>query len=73
MDEIKVMQDCRTSVGGRGEKRTMRPTSNTCEELTCKALDLRTGKWYKAVAFEKIKDTLTQKIGDNADVVPKVE
>jgi hypothetical protein len=51
----------------------MRLTSHTCKELTCKALDLRTGKWHKAVAFEKIEDTLTQKISDNTDMVSKVE
>jgi len=51
----------------------MKRTSHAGEELSCKALNLRTGEWYKAIAFEEIEDTLTQQISDNADVVPKVE
>lgn len=48
-------------------------TSHTGKELTSKTLNLRTRKGHKAVAFEKIKDALAQKIGDDADVVPKVK
>lgn len=69
------LRSCRTieCQWGNLEEHDHGPTSHTCEELTCKTLDLRAGKGHKAIAFEKIKDALTQKIGDNTDVVPKVE
>lgn len=41
--------------------------------MTGKVLDLSAGKGHEAVAFEKIKDTLAQEIGNNANVVAIVE
>lgn len=54
-------------------------TSNTGEELSSKALDLAVGKRDEAVALKEVKDALTEKIHDDADVaavvkaVPKVD
>ena len=48
-------------------------TSYTRKELSGEALNLRAGKWHKSISLEEVEDTLSQKIGDNADVVPEVE
>lgn len=49
------------------------PTGHTCEELSSKVLDLATGERNKAVSLEKVKHTLTEQIGDDADVVAVIE
>lgn len=36
-------------------------------------MNLAVGKWNEMVAFEEVKDTLTQKIHDNADMTAIVE
>lgn len=48
-------------------------TSNTGEELSSKALDLAVGKRDEAVALKKVKDTLTEKIHDDANMAAVVE
>jgi len=48
-------------------------TSNTCEELTCKALYVRARKRYELIFLEEVEDTLAEKIGNNADVVLEIE
>ena len=48
-------------------------TGYTREQLSCEILNLSAGKRHEIVAFEEIKNTLTQKIGYNADVVAIVE
>lgn len=52
---------------------TGRLTSNTSEELSRKALYLAVREGYKAIALEKIKDTLTQKVHDNTYMTSVVE
>ena len=51
----------------------MKLTGYARQELPGKALYLTTGEWYELVAFEEVEDTLAKEIGDDADVVPKVE
>jgi hypothetical protein len=48
-------------------------TSYARKELSGEALNLRAGKWHKSISLEEVKDTLSQKIRDNADVIPEVE
>lgn len=48
-------------------------TGYTCEQLSCEILNLSAGKRHETVALEEIKNTLTQKIGYNANVVAVVE
>ena len=48
-------------------------TGNTGQELTRKTLDLTAWKRYEGICLEKVKNALTEKIRDNADVVPVVE
>lgn len=43
------------------------------QELPGKALYLATREWNKLIAFEEVEDTLAKEIGNDADVVPKVE
>jgi len=50
-----------------------RPTSNAGEKLMRKSLDMSTGERHKLVRLEKVKHALAVQVGDNADVVPKVE
>lgn len=48
-------------------------TSNTCEELSGKALDLAVRERNEGVALEEIKDALIEQVHDDADVTPVVE
>ncbi len=48
-------------------------TSNTSEELSSKALDLTIRKWDKGIALQKIKNTLSKQVHDNADMSAVVE
>jgi hypothetical protein len=48
-------------------------TCYTRKELASKILNLTAWKWHKRVAFEKVKDTLTKKVCDNANMVAKVK
>jgi hypothetical protein len=61
------MSEC----SGKAWKRIL--TSYTRKELSGETLDLRAGKWHKSISLEEVKDTLSQKICDNADVVSEVE
>jgi len=47
--------------------------SNAGKQLTSKALDLTVREGHETVALEEVKDTLTQKIHDDADVTPVIE
>lgn len=49
------------------------PTGYTREELSGKVLDLATGERNEAIPFQKVKHTLPEQIGDNADVVAVIE
>ena len=46
-------------------------TCNTGEKLTCKVLNLAAGKGNKIIALEKVKDTLSKQVGDDADMFPE--
>jgi hypothetical protein len=48
-------------------------TRNAREQLASKLLNLTAWEWHKTIALQKVKDTLPQQIGDDADVIPKVE
>lgn len=48
-------------------------TSYTRKQLSCEILNLSAGKRHETVALEEIKNTLTQKIGYNANVIAIVE
>ena len=50
-----------------------RHTSNACEELSSKALNLTAWKGHKSVALEKVEDALTEKVGDDANMITKVK
>jgi hypothetical protein len=49
------------------------PTSYTRKQLTSKILNLTAWKWNEGIAFEKIKDALTQKISDDANVISEIK
>lgn len=46
---------------------------NAGKQLLCKLLDVRAGKWHETVGLEKVEDTLTVQVCDDADVVAEVE
>jgi hypothetical protein len=72
MDEVQIMEDCTTLAPiSRDVGRML--TGNAGEQLSSKVLNLGTWERHKAVAFEEIKDTLSEQVCDNADVVPEVE
>ena len=48
-------------------------TGNTSKKLASKALYLAARERYKLIAFEKVKDTLSKEIRDNAYMIPEVE
>jgi len=48
-------------------------TSNTCEELSGKALNLTVRERDERVSFQEIEDTLSEEIHDNADMSPVIE
>lgn len=48
-------------------------TCNAGEQLLCKMLDLAAGKGHKIIALQEVEDALAEQVGDDADVVPKVE
>lgn len=50
-----------------------RLTSHTGEELTGKGLDLTAGEGNESVTLQEVKHTLSQKIGDDADMVAEVK
>jgi hypothetical protein len=41
--------------------------------LAGEQLDVGAGKWREAVRLQEIKDALSKEIGNNADVIAKVE
>lgn len=48
-------------------------TCNAGEQLLCKMLDLAAGERHKIIALQKVEDALPEQVGDDADMVPKVE
>ena len=48
-------------------------TCDAGEQLSGEALDMTVGKGREIVTLEEVEDALTQQIGDDADVIPKVE
>lgn len=48
-------------------------TSNTGEELFSKVLDLAAREGHELICLEKVEDTLPEQIGNNTDVISKVE
>ena len=48
-------------------------TGYTGKKLSGKILDLCTRERHKIIALQKVENTLSQKIGDNADMVAIVE
>ena len=48
-------------------------TGHAGKQLTCKVLDLTAGKRHKPVTLQKIKHTLPEEIGHNADVVSEIK
>lgn len=48
-------------------------TSNTGKQLAGKLLYVAAGKRDKLVALQKVKDTLSKQISDNADMIPEIE
>lgn len=72
MDQVQVVQDwTRLASSQRVSEGWF--TGNTGKELSSKTLDLTAWERYKAISLEKIEDTLTQQVGDNADVISEVE
>lgn len=48
-------------------------TSDACQKLPGKALNLTVGKGHKLIALEKVKNALTQQIHDDADMPSVIE
>ena len=48
-------------------------TCNAGKQLLCKMLDLAAGKGHKIIALQEVEDALAEQVGDDADMVPKVE
>lgn len=48
-------------------------TCDTREELTGKALYVRARKRHELVLFQEVKDTLTEQVRNDADVVLEIE
>jgi hypothetical protein len=59
VDQIQIVQDW-TELAFVETARTWRRTGYTGEQLSSKALDLRTRERHETVAFEEIKNTLSQ-------------
>lgn len=66
---MSVREDPRRIEG----RRECRLTGNARKELAGKALDLTVGKRHKAVSLEKVKNTLTKEVHDNAYMPPIIE
>ena len=66
----KTGAQCQTT---RNQGRKDGPTGNTGEELPSKTLNLTAWEGYESVALKKVEYTLTQKISDYTNVIPKVE
>lgn len=60
VDQIEIVQNWQHSSVQPGRLRNALLTCNAGEKLTSKALYLAAWKRHKSVAFEKIKDTLTE-------------
>jgi hypothetical protein len=58
VNEIEIVKNCAASVKVFEEKYGGL-TSNTCQQLPCKALYLAAGKGYERVTLQEIKDTLS--------------
>ncbi len=48
-------------------------TCNASEELSRKTLDLTIGERHEVVAFEEVKHTLPEQVGDDADMTSIIE
>ena len=48
-------------------------TCDACEKLLSEMLYLTAGERYETIALQKIKDALSKQVGDDADMVPKIE
>lgn len=72
-DMLEFLERTRWRRGWRGAKKKKKRTGNTGKELSGKILNLSAGERHENVALQKIKDTLTQKISNNANVIAIVE
>ena len=48
-------------------------TGHTGQELTSEQLNVRIREWGEAVCLQEIKDALAVEVGDDANVISKVE
>lgn len=69
------LRSCRTKKVSNGfvVEQNGQLTSNAGKQLASKALNLAVREWYEAVALKKVKDTLPEQVGNNADVAAVVE
>jgi hypothetical protein len=48
-------------------------TCYTSKELSRKTLNLAVGEWHEVVAFKEVEDTLSEQVGDDADMTSIIE
>jgi hypothetical protein len=48
-------------------------TCNAGEQLSCKTLNLTVGERHEVVALKEVKNTLSEQVGDDADMASVIE
>lgn len=70
-------RSCRTAKGlvfaGHNVKLCETLTCNASEELSGKTLNLTIGERHEMVALKEVEDTLSEQVGDDADMVSIIE
>lgn len=73
MNKVEIVENCAAFISRVTASTNIVHTRNASEQLSCKILNLGTRKRDKTVALEKVKDTLAQQVGDDANVISIVE
>ena len=72
VDKIEIMQNY-IVVSKAPTERWAKLTCYACEQLASKVLDLTVWEWDEGVALEEVKDTLSKKVHNDANVAAIIE